>query len=338
MNSTGVPTFAVLGAGSWGTAMASVTAANGIRTILWGRNPEQMASMAESHSNERYLPGLPLPDALEFTADLDYALSEASELMIVTPSSAFRETVARCRDYLHKNPQLCWATKGLEYGSNQFLHDVARDEAGIDLDMAVISGPSFAGEVVRQMPTAVTVAANRSDYAQKIAGYLHNHSWFRAYTSDDMVGVQLGGAVKNVLAIAAGIADGMGFGMNTRAGLITRGLNTIVQLGVELGGHTETFMGLAGMGDLILTCSDDQSRNRRFGLALARGEGVEAAQKSIGQAVEGIKSAKAAWELAQQHQVDMPIVEQVYAIIYEDKDPQQAVIDLLKREQKDEVE
>ncbi|EDY87219.1 NAD(P)H-dependent glycerol-3-phosphate dehydrogenase [gamma proteobacterium HTCC5015] len=318
--------------------MASVTAANGIRTILWGRNAEQMAAMQQSHRNERYLPNLDLPEGLEFTADLDYALSEANQLEIVTPSGAFRETVRASRDFLQRHPELCWATKGLEYGTNQFLHDVACEETGQTLDMAVISGPSFAGEVVRQLPTAVTVASNNEDYARRVASYLHNHSWFRAYTSDDMTGVQLGGAVKNVLAIAAGIADGLGFGMNTRAGLITRGLNTIVQLGVELGAHTETFMGLAGMGDLILTCSDDQSRNRRFGLALARGEGVEAAQQSIGQAVEGIKSAKAAWELAQAHEVDMPIVEQVYAIIYEDKDPKQAVIDLLKREQKDEVE
>lgn len=332
------PVFAVLGAGSWGTAMATVTARNGIRTILWGRNPEQMQAMARSGQNERYLPDLDLPDNLEFTSDLDYALSEANILEIVTPSGAFRETVRECKDFLLKHKRLCWATKGVEYGSNKFLHEVVTEELGETIDMAVISGPSFAKEVVQCMPTAVTVGANNAEFGSEIAGYFHNKQWFRAYTSEDLVGVQIGGAVKNVLAIAAGIADGLGYRMNTRAGLITRGLNTIMQLGVELGGHPETFMGLAGMGDLILTCSDDQSRNRRFGLALARGEGVDAALASIGQAVEGIKSAKASYELSQQHGIDMPIVDQVYEIIYENKDPQQAVMDLLKREQKEEVE
>lgn len=335
---TDAPVFAVLGAGSWGTAMATVTARNGIRTILWGRNPEQMRAMAETHQNERYLPGLDLPDNLEFTSDLDYALGEANILEIVTPSGGFREAVRQCKDFLLQHKRLCWATKGLEYGTNKFLHDVVREELGESIDMAVISGPSFAKEVVRCLPTAVTVAANRREFGVEVASYFHNRTWFRAYTSEDLVGVQIGGAVKNVLAIAAGIADGLGYQMNTRAGMITRGLNTIMQLGVELGGHPETFMGLAGMGDLILTCSDDQSRNRRFGLALARGEGVEAAKASIGQAVEGIKSAKAAYELSKQHDIDMPIVDQVYEIIYLDKDPQQAVMDLLKRDQREEVE
>ncbi len=332
------PVFAVLGAGSWGTAMATVTARNGYRTILWGRNPEQMQAMAASQKNERYLPGLDLPENLEFTSDLDYALSQATILEVVTPSGAFRETIEQCKEFLLKHRRLCWATKGLEYGSNKFLHEVVKEVLGEDIDMAVISGPSFAKEVVQCMPTAVTIAGSSSDYTVEIANYFHNHNWFRAYTSEDIVGVQVGGAVKNVLAIAAGIADGLGYRMNTRAGLITRGLNTIMQLGVELGGHPETFMGLAGMGDLILTCSDDQSRNRRFGLALARGEGVDAAKASIGQAVEGIKSAKASYELSQQHGIDMPIVDQVYDIIYKDKSPKLAVQELLQREQKEEVE
>ena len=331
------PVFAVLGAGSWGTAMATVTARNGIRTILWGRNPEQMKVMAQTQQNERYLPGLDLPENLEFTSDLDYALSRATILEIVTPSGAFRESIQQCKDFLLKNRKLCWATKGLESGSNKFLHEVVREELGVEIDMAVISGPSFAKEVVQCMPTAVTVAGNSYKYSVEIAGYLHNHSWFRAYYSEDLVGVQVGGAVKNVLAIAVGIADGLGYRMNTRAGLITRGLNTIMQLGVELGGHPETFMGLAGMGDLILTCSDDQSRNRRFGLALARGESVEAAVQSIGQAVEGITLAKASKELAQEYGIEMPIVEQVYDIIYKNKDLNQAVQELLQREQKEEV-
>ncbi len=332
------PVFAVLGAGSWGTAMATVTARNGIRTLLWGRDPEQMQAMARHCQNQRYLPGLDLPENLEFTADLDYALSQATILEVVTPSGAFRDSIRQCRDFLLSQRKLCWATKGLEYGSNKFLHQIVEEELGEAIDMAVISGPSFAREVVQCLPTAVTVAGNNPAFTREVAGHLHNRHWFRAYTSEDMLGVQLGGAIKNVLAIAAGIADGLGYRMNTRAGMITRGLNTIMQLGVELGAHPETFMGLAGMGDLILTCSDDQSRNRRFGLALARGEGVEAAKASIGQAVEGIKSAKAAYELSHQHGIDMPIVDQVYDIIYKDKNPRQAVLDLLNREQKEEVE
>lgn len=330
------PVFLVLGAGSWGTAMSTVTANNGYRTILWGRNPEQMQDMAATQQNKMYLPDLPLPETLEFTSDLDGALAEADILEIVTPSSAFRQTVETCKDFLLEKKQVCWATKGLEYKSNKFLHQVVEETLGENIDMAVISGPSFAKEVVKCLPTAVTVASKRIEYAKEIAGYFHNNHWFRAYHTDDLIGVQLGGAVKNVLAIASGIADGLGFHMNARAGMMTRGLNTIIQLGVELGGHPETFMGLAGMGDMILTCSDDQSRNRRFGLALAKGEGVEAAKASIGQQVEGIQSAKAAWELAQKHDIDMPIVEQVYRIIYEGKDPQQAVKDLLLREQKEE--
>lgn len=331
------PTFVVLGAGSWGTAMASVTANNNLPTILWGRNKAQMQKMAASGQNEKYLPGYDLPQNLEYTADLDWALAQADVLEIVTPSSAFRETVINCKQYLLAKKQLCWATKGLDYASNKFLHQVVQDELGTEIEMAVISGPSFASEVVRCLPTAVTVAGNNLQFAKKIAGYLHNKKWFRAYHSNDLIGVQLGGAVKNVLAIAAGIADGLGFHMNARAGMMTRGLSTITQLGVDLGAHPETFMGLAGMGDLILTCSDDQSRNRRFGLALARGESVAEAKKSVGQHVEGIQSAKAAWELAQEHQIEMPIVEQVYKVIYQHKKPLAAVRELLEREQKQET-
>lgn len=332
------PVIAVLGAGSWGTAMATVTARNGHRTILWGRNAEQMANMQATGQNTRYLPGYDLPDNLEYTSDLDYALSEADLLEVVTPSGGFREAIRASKDFLLKTKQVCWATKGVEYGSNKFLHEVVEEELGQAIDMAVISGPSFAKEVVQCLPTAVTVASKNIDFAQAIARLFHNNKWFRAYTSEDIIGVQVGGSAKNVLAIASGIADGMGFRMNTRAGMMTRGLNTVAQLGVELGGHPETFMGLAGMGDLILTCSDDQSRNRRFGLALAEGLSVEDARERIGQEVEGIKSAKACWELAQKHGVDMPIVEQVYKVIYEGKSPKDGVQELLLREQKEEIE
>lgn len=332
------PVIAVLGAGSWGTAMASVSARNGHRTILWGRNAADIAYMAKHHRNDKYLPNLPLPENLEYTSDLDAALAAADLLEIVTPSDGFRQTVKNCQDFLLQKKMLTWATKGIEYGSNKFLHQVVQEELGQEIDMAVISGPSFAKEVLQKLPTAVTVASPNHDFAQYVAKLLHNKSWFRAYTSEDLIGVQIGGASKNVLAIAAGICDGMGYRMNTRAGMITRGLGTIAQLGTELGAKPETFMGLACMGDLILTCSDDQSRNRRFGLALASGMSPQQAAASIGQAVEGVKSAQACYQLAQQNAVEMPIVEQVYKVIYEGKKVQDATRDLLARSQKDEVE
>ena len=327
--------IAVLGAGSWGTALAMQLARNGVTTHLWGRDPEKMSNMAIERCNSRYLPGLVFPEGLIPTSDLAATLEESDDLLLAVPSHVFRDTLKLIAPLLKPQARLAWATKGLEPGSQRLLHQVIAEELGEARPCAVISGPTFAKEVAKGLPTAVTVASRDEPVAAFFASCLHGGS-FRAYTAADVVGVELGGACKNVLAIAAGIADGLGFGANTRSALITRGLAEMMRLGVRLGGQPETFMGLAGLGDLVLTCTDNQSRNRRIGLALGEGKSLSQAIEEIGQAVEGVKSAPEVFQLSQQMGVEMPITEQVYRVLYEGLAPQQAVEALLGREQKSE--
>ena len=326
----------VLGAGSWGTALAVLLARNGTPTMLWARDPAQAAAMQKRRSNERYLPDIRFPDALAVTSDLASALAQTEDILLAVPSHSFRSTLRAIAPLMKPAARLAWASKGLEEGSRKLLHEVCSEELGGAIVPAVISGPTFAREVAAGLPTAVTVASHDGAVAAFFAGRLHGAT-FRAYTSDDVTGVELGGAVKNVLAIATGIADGIGFGANTRAALITRGLAEMMRLGAVMGGQAETFMGLAGLGDLVLTCTDDQSRNRRFGLALGRGAGPEQALQAIAQVVEGIKTAAEVRELARSHSVEMPITEQVYRVLYERLAPSAAVDALLAREQKPEV-
>lgn len=329
--------IAVLGAGSWGTALAIQLARNGVETLLWGRDAAAMAAMAAARCNQRYLPDLPLPEILQPVADLEQALETATDVLLAVPSHAFRHTLEQIAAQLGDGCRLAWATKGLEPGSRKLLHQVMRETLGDRIPAAVISGPTFAREVATGLPTAVTVASDDPHCAEHFAACLHGGT-FRAYTASDVVGVELGGACKNVLAIAAGIADGLGYGANTRAALITRGLAELMRLGAPLGGQPETFMGLAGLGDLVLTCTDDQSRNRRVGLALGRGKKLEEAIAEIGQAVEGVKSAPEVFALAQELGVEMPITEQVYRVLYQDKSARDAVAALLHREQKPETD
>ena len=324
--------IAVLGAGSWGTALAIQLARNGTSTLLWGRDAEAMAQMEVERCNNRYLPDSPFPEQLTPAANLQSTLELADHVLLAVPSHAFRDTLKRIAPQLKPGSHLAWATKGLEPGSRKLLNQVIAEELGDTHSCAVISGPTFAAEVANGLPTAVTVAGHHAA-AELYASCLHGGT-FRVYTSDDVVGVQIGGACKNVLAIAAGIADGLGFGANTRAALITRGLHEIIRLGTKLGGEAETFMGLAGLGDLVLTCTDDQSRNRRTGMALGRGESLDDAIAAIGQAVEGVKSAPEVFHLAQNLGVEMPISEQVYRVLYEGETAQKAVEVLLHREQK----
>ena len=326
----------VLGAGAWGTALAIHLARNGYPVTLWAHHAEQIASMSEARCNTRYLPGIEFPASLNLQADLRAAVELASIILIVVPSQAFRKTLRAIKPLLKTNQRLAWGTKGMERGSNKLLHQLVAEELGTDIPCACLSGPTFAAEVGKGLPGAITVASRNQVYAKEVAEILHNPH-FRAYTSEDIIGVELGGALKNVLAIAAGIADGLGFGANTRAALITRGLHELMRLGKTLGGRAETFMGLAGLGDLILTCTDNQSRNRRFGLALGRGENMDKAIKDIGQVVEGVHSAAEAYALAQAHNIEMPIAEQVYKVLYENEDPHDAVRDLLDREVKPEI-
>jgi glycerol-3-phosphate dehydrogenase (NAD(P)+) len=328
--------IAVLGAGSWGTALAAHLARNGHVVRLWGRDESQLRQMAETGENARYLPGQRLPQALRFSASLNEAVGDADAILLATPSHTFREQLQRLAAPLRAGVPLVWACKGLEVGSGKLLHELVGEEVGDVSRCAIISGPTFARELVQGLPTALTAAASTLAFADEVAGWFHGEQ-FRAYSSDDLIGVQVGGALKNVLAIAAGASDGLGFGANARAALITRGLAELMRLGVALGGRAETFMGLAGMGDLVLTCTDNQSRNRRMGLALARGLSIEEARAEIGQAVEGVVAAREAQRLAERHGVEMPIAEQVYAVLYQGRAPQEAVRQLLERQPRHEL-
>ncbi len=325
----------MLGAGSWGTALALLLARNNAPVLLWGHNAQHMTRLAQERSNARFLPDVIFPGSLQVSADLAHALSAADDCLIAVPSHAFRATLTRLAPHLKPHVRVAWATKGLEPESGKPLHEVAREILGARAT-AVISGPTFAREVAAGSPTALTVASENPRFAADLAARLHSDT-LRAYTSNDVIGVEVGGAVKNVLAIAAGIADGLGLGANTRAALITRGLAEMMRLGVALGGKRETFMGLAGLGDLVLTCTDDQSRNRRLGLALARGTPLADALRDIGQIVEGVPTAREVMRLAQIHGIEMPISEQVYCVLHEGKNPRAAVQSLLQREQKAET-
>ncbi len=333
----GFPTpVVVLGAGSWGTALAVLLAANGRYTVLWTRDAAQAAAMARDRRNPRYLSDISLPDLLQPTADLRAALLATEDVLVAVPAAGFRALLVELAGHLLPGARLAWASKGLEPGSGRLLHEVAAEVLGPRRPLAVISGPTFAREVALGLPTAVTVASRDGGFAADLAARLHNPR-FRAYTSDDVIGVELGGAVKNVLAIAAGIADGLGLGANTRAALVTRGLAELMRLGVAMGGQRETFMGLAGLGDLVLTCTDDQSRNRRIGLALARGLSLAEACATVQQVAEGVHAAREVWRLAERHGVAMPITEQVCQVLYHGLSPREAVQALLLREQKAEL-
>jgi glycerol-3-phosphate dehydrogenase (NAD(P)+) len=325
----------VLGAGSWGTALAVLLARNDQPTRLWARDAKHIAAMEETRRNRTFLPDIDLPQMLGLYHDLKLALTGAQDVLIAVPSAGFREILTAIRPHLAAGMRVAWATKGLEAQSGRLLHEVAAEVLGQDVPVAVISGPTFAHEVAIGLPTAVTVASATPGFAADIAIRLHSPT-FRAYTSDDVTGVSMGGAVKNVLAIAAGIADGLGLGANTRAALVTRGLAEMMRLGVAMGGKRETFMGLAGLGDLVLTCTDNQSRNRRVGVALAEGVTLEAALKSVKQSVEGVPAACEVMRLAARLHIEMPISEQVYHVLYDGRSPREAVYALLRREAKPE--
>ncbi len=331
------PAVAVLGSGSWGTALAVHLARTGHPTRLWGIETEELDAMSRDRVNRRYLPGVRLPAGLEIEHDLARAVAGAEQLLVVVPSHAFREVLERVRPLLQPGQRVAWATKGFELRTGKLPNEVALEVLGPDVPTAVLSGPTFAREVGEGLPSAMTVASRDADYAMALARSLSGER-FRAYGSGDMIGVEVGGATKNVLAIGAGISDGLGFGANTRVALITRGLAEMMRLGVALGAEKETFMGLAGLGDLVLTCTDDQSRNRRFGLALAAGKSPKQAQAEIGQVVEGLLAARAVHDVARRAGVEMPISEQIYRVLYEGAPAQEAVNALMGRTVKAETE
>ena len=323
--------IAVLGAGSWGTALAILLARNGHQTLLWGRGEAMLAALARHRGNERYLPGQRFPERLAVEPDLSRAAGAAGACLLAVPSHAFEEMVAAVAGMPAVRQGLLWATKGLEPSSGRLLHEVAAERLPPGAALGVLSGPTFAREVARRLPTAVTLAATDGGFARDWAARLANPR-FRVYTSEDLAGVQIAGAVKNVLAIAAGIADGLGFGANTRAALIARGLAEMARLGEAAGGRAATFMGLAGLGDLVLTCTDDQSRNRRFGLALARGVPPAEAVAAVGQVVEGVETSARVLGLARRFGVEMPICEQVRAVVTGASSAGEAVEALLARD------
>ena len=310
MSQAGAASVSVLGAGSWGTALSILLSQQGRPTTLWAHNAKHVGQMQSDRANSRFLDGINFPESLSLETDLNTAVKASDLVLIAVPSHAFRETLQLIKPNLHDGHRIFWASKGLEPHTHKLLHEVVIDELGENFPFAVISGPTFAREVALGLPTAITVASTNHQLAEDIASRLHTET-FRAYMSDDVIGVEVGGAVKNVLAIAAGIADGLGFGANTRSALITRGLAEITRLGMHLGAKHDTFMGLAGLGDLVLTCTDNQSRNRRFGLALADGKTPEQAFEDIGQVVEGAETARVLHEMCGKLEIEMPISEEV---------------------------
>lgn len=330
------PDIAVFGAGSWGTALAIQLARGGRASLLWGRAEDEPERLAAERRNQRYLPDAEFPAALQIEADFSKAL-ECRDLLLVVPSHAFRQVLGQVREGFRPEHRVAWATKGLEQDTGMLPHQVARDVLGERPPLAVLSGPTFAREVGAGLPTAMTVAATDPTFGAAMAERIASPE-FRTYTSNDLAGVEVGGAVKNVLAIAAGLSDGLGYGANTRIALISRGLAEMCRFGVALGAQVETFMGLSGMGDLVLTCTDNQSRNRRMGLGLAAGHKVEDVAKQIGQVVEGVYAAKAVHGVATKLGVEMPICEKVYQILYEDLPVSDAVTQLLTRELREEAD
>jgi glycerol-3-phosphate dehydrogenase (NAD(P)+) len=328
---------AVLGAGSWGTALAIQFARAGHPTRLWSRNAGDATAMRAERQNRRYLPDAAFPEAVEIHEDLAAATRGAVAIILAVPSHGLRGLLKLLKPLLARDARLAWATKGFELDTGKLPHQVAYDVLGDRYPVAVLSGPTFAREVGMGLPTAMTIASPDAEFAAQLAKSLHASN-FRAYTSTDIIGVEVGGAVKNVLAVGAGLCDGLGFGANTRIALITRGLSEVMRLGVALGAQPETFMGLAGLGDLVLTCTDNQSRNRRFGLALAAGKSVEQALKEIGQVVEGYTAARAVHAVSQRENVDMPIVQGIYRILYQNESARDVVKELMTRPIRPEVE
>ncbi len=320
----------MIGAGSWGTALALQLARGGRDIRLWDIDTDNMRTVVSDRANERYLPGVSFPENLHPELDLNACLESVQDILIVVPSHGLRETLKTIKPMLADDVRICWATKGFELSTGELPHQVAEDVLGSDRPMAVLSGPTFAKEVAAGLPTAMTIAANDGAFASDLAEEISGAN-FRAYTADDMIGVEVGAAVKNVLAIGAGLSDGLGFGANARVALINRGLVEMTRLGLALGAKQDTFMGLACMGDLVLTCTDDLSRNRRTGLALAAGKTIEEAQEEIQQVVEGVLAAKAVKGVAEKLGVDMPICLSIYKILYEDLSPRDAVAALMSR-------
>lgn len=327
--------IAVLGAGSWGTALALLLARNGRRVLLWGHDPQHLAEIDRHRCNVRYLPNHTLPAGISTEPDLAQLAEQSRAFLVAVPSAGFRPLLSSLAPYVDPGALFAQATKGMEPGGGRRLSELAYDILGVKARWSVVAGPTFAREVADGLPTALTVAARDLADASLVAAWLR-HGRVRVYTTADVTGVEVGGAVKNVLAIAAGISDGLGFGANARAALMTRGLAEMTRLGIALGGLPSTFIGLSGLGDLVLTCTDNLSRNRQIGLAIGRGQTLDASLQSIGQVAEGVLAAAEVRALAGRMGVEMPIVEQVYRVLHEGRPAVEAVEQLLRREPRSE--
>jgi glycerol-3-phosphate dehydrogenase (NAD(P)+) len=326
------PSIAVFGAGSWGTALAMQLARNGLPVNLWGHRSEHIELLIRERENTTYLPGIALHKNIRPTASIKDCMLNAHIVLIAIPSKAFRAFLQSLKPHISPEVPVFWASKGFEIESGKFLHELVCEELP-GHHYGVVSGPTFASEVARGLPAAITCAGDDDAATARFASLLHGNR-FRCYTSNDVIGVELGGALKNILAIAVGAADGLEFGANTRAALMTRGLSEVMRLGKSLGARQETLMGLAGLGDLILTCTDNQSRNRRFGLAIGQGKTIEQAEVEVGQTVEGLRAAKAIYNMSRELGLDLPIMAQVYYVLYKGKEPLDAVKSLEDRPQK----
>lgn len=325
----------VIGAGSYGTSLAISTASKGLKVMLWTRREETAKIMQQDRVNQKYLPSIAFPETLTVSSDLKYCIDASKTILVVVPSHTFADVLVSIKPYLTPEHRLAWATKGLDKDSGRLLSDIASQILSDKIPMAALSGPTFAMELAKGLPTAIAVAGTNSDFIKEFCELMHTKT-FRIYESDDLVGLQLGGGIKNVIAIGAGLSDGLGYGANARTALITRGLAEMTRLGEALGSSQKAFMGLSGLGDLILTCTDNQSRNRRFGYYLGQGMSVEQALEKIEQVVEGYTMSKVVVDLCEKFNVQMPICQEVYKVIYEGKNGQAAAMSLLGRSLKSE--
>lgn len=327
--------IAVLGAGAWGTALALLLCRNGNTVKLWSHTPEHAGAMREQRANREFLPGFVFPQNLQIESDLASALQHVRDILITVPSHVFTDLLYKIKNY-GQDFRIVWGTKGLDAASGRLLHEMVVEVLGPTTPAAVLSGPSFAYELASGLPTAVSLSGNHPEFIRHLLLRFHGDN-LRVYENPDFIGVQLCGVLKNVLAIAVGIADGLQLGANTRCALITRGLAEMGRLNAALGGKTSTLMSLAGVGDLILTCTDNQSRNRRFGMTVGQGTAPEQAERDIGKVIEGIRNTERVRDLAARFSLEMPITEEVHNVLYRGCSPRKAVTNLLNREAKPEV-
>ena len=322
----------IIGTGIWGTALAVQFAARGCEVNLWGRNQELTAKMATDRCNESYLPHIKLPDKIECHQDFAAAITASDIILLATPTTSIRQIVKRLAPLLKAQHQgIAWACKGIEADSGRWLHEVVSETLGRDLPLAAVSGPSFAHEVAMNLPTALIIACRQKSFADTLAEMLHGGN-LRVYTTDDIIGVECGGALKNVIAIAAGIAEGLGLGENAKAALVTRGIAEVIRFTEAMGGRTETVIGLAGIGDIVLSCSSSSSRNQNFGKMIVKYGSAQKAHEKNTKIIEGVETANAVLKMASRHKIEMPICEQIVAILTDRISAEQAVEHLLQRQ------